>query len=161
MDKRTNILETVRAYPGLHLRALARIADTSLQLLQYHLQHLADAELVLLDLDGGKLRAFPPGLSVVQRRILGALREPKRAGIIEKLTDRPLSHGALAKALRMGKSTLSFHLSYLADVGVVVRDGEVRLADKATVLDLMAHHAPAPDSAAALGNLWARLYGED
>ncbi len=158
MDMKARVLDTVRTYPGLHLRALARQADTSLNLVQYHLQGLVDDGQVELALDGGKLRAYPPGLSVAERRLLGALREPKRAQILTRLMSGPTTHGELVRGLSIGKSTLSFHVSYLVDAGLVERGDDIRLASVADVERAMTRFRPLPDAADRLTSLWGKLY---
>ena len=130
MDMRAKILHIIRDFPGLHLRELARQADTSLHLVQYHAQRLQDEGDIEMSLEGGKVRAFPPGLSRPERAILGALRDKQRARIVLTLLEQaPVSHGDLVKRLKISKSTLSFHLRNLEDQGVIDREGQLRLRD--------------------------------
>lgn len=158
MDKRAQIHDLVRQYPGLHLRALARQADTSLHLVQYHAQALSEAGDIDLALDGGKLRAFPPGLGLVQRRILGALREPKRAAIMLHLLNQPCHHGVLARALKVGKSTLSFHVQYLQDAELISREKVLNLEQPDVVEEILQTYPETPDAADRLGSVWSSLY---
>lgn len=158
MAARDEILNIIRNYPGLHLRAVARQADTSLNLVQYHVQGLSDAGEIELGLDGGKVRAYPPGLPTRQRQLLGALREPKRAAIISHLLQGPSSHADMARALKIGKSTLSFHLSYLAEAGIIERADAVSLANPEAVRDVMAQYKQTPGAVDRLTSLWGKLY---
>ncbi len=160
MEMRARILDIVRTYPGLHLRAIARQGDTSLNLVQYHIQALSEAGDVELGLDGGKLRAYPPGIDTLERRLLGALREPKRAQILTHLLDHAATHAELSRGLKIGKSTLSFHLAYLAEAELVEKGDAIRLADPAMVRRVMSKHPRTPDAADRLTALWGKLYGE-
>ncbi len=161
MDVRERILQLTRDYPGLHLRELARQADTSLNLTQYHLQRLEGDGHIEIGLDGGKVRVYPPDLRKADRPILAILRDRKRLRIVMQLLEAPATHRQLAEGLRMGKSTLSFHLKHLveADIAEVV-DHDYRLKDAKRVRQLLDKYRPTPDIADRLADVWKRVYGE-
>ena len=59
--------------------------------------------------------------------LFGALAEPVRLAILDRLRVRERSVGELTEALRAGQSLISFHLKVLRDAGLVFarRDGRV------------------------------------
>lgn len=159
MDMRAKIRQLILDFPGLHLRELARQADTSLHLVQYHAQRLQDDGDIDISLEGGKVRVFPPGMSKMDRAVLGALRDKQRSRIVLALLEHgELAHGALVQRLKIGKSTLSFHLRTLMDQGVVDRDNGVRLVDGAAVRNLLERYNATPDAADRMAGIWGALY---
>ena len=59
--------------------------------------------------------------------LFGALAEPVRLGILDRLRVRERSVGELTEDLRVGQSLISFHLKVLRDAGLVFsrKDGRV------------------------------------
>lgn len=159
MDMRAKIRQLILDFPGLHLRELARQADTSLHLVQYHAQRLQDDGDIHISLEGGKVRVFPPELSKVERAVMGALRDKQRSRIVLTLLEEgELAHGDLVRRLKIGKSTLSFHLRTLVEQGVVQRDEGLRLRDEAAVRDLMGRYRSTPDAADRMAGIWGSIY---
>jgi len=60
---------------------------------------------------------------------LGALGDPTRRAILERLSDRPAAVGELAGSLPVSRPAVSQHLKVLADAGLVThrRDGNRRI----------------------------------
>jgi DNA-binding transcriptional ArsR family regulator len=60
---------------------------------------------------------------------LGALGDPTRRAIFERLSDRPSAVGELAELLPVSRPAVSQHLKVLKDAGLVVdrRDGNRRI----------------------------------
>ena len=59
--------------------------------------------------------------------LFGALAEPMRLAILDRLRTRERSVGELTDGLRVGQSLISFHLKVLRDAGLVFhrKDGRV------------------------------------
>ncbi len=57
-------------------------------------------------------------------KILGALADPTRRKIFERIADRPRSVGELAKGLPVSRPAVSQHLRVLKDGGLVVSRAE-------------------------------------
>lgn len=159
---RESILRIVREFPGLHLRELARQADTSLNLVQYHVQRLHEGGYVDLSLEGGKVRVFPPDIRGKDRVLLACLRDRKRLRIaMVLLHGGPATHGTLAAEAKMGKSTLSFHLRSMEEAGcIITSDDGYALADRQAVRVLLDRYRPTPDAADRLAGLWGAIYGQ-
>lgn len=161
MDMRDRILHIVRTYPGLHLREVARQADTSLNLVQYYVQRLQDDGLLELMLQDNKVRLFPPDLRREDRLVLGTIRDKRRIRIVMTLLDQgTAAHAHLARSCKMGKSTLSFHLAALVDAGVATKDTDgYGITDTKRVRALIDRYPPTADAADRLAHLWESVYG--
>lgn len=159
---RQRILRLVQTYPGLHLRELARQADTSLNLVQYHLQRLQEDGKVEIALGSGKVRVYPPGLPVADRRVVACLRDRKRLRVaMALLGQQAQSHGVLAASLKLGKSTLSFHLRQMEEDGVVTSDEHgYSLRDPDRIKAVLTGFPPTPDAADRLADVWRNVYGK-
>ena len=159
---RDRLLQLARNFPGLHLRELARQADTSLNLVQYHIQKLQDEGFLEIALAGGKVRVFPPDLRAEDRTVLAILRDKPRLRITMHLLDGgAMSHGDLVRRVKMGKSTLSFHLRQMEDAGVVhTADEGYGLANEQQVRVLLDRYPPTQDAVGRMAEVWEAVYGK-
>ncbi len=74
----------------------------------------------LADLPGQvEAAAFP-----VARQVLGALGDPTRREIFERIAARPSSVGALAETLPVSRPAVSQHLKVLKEAGLVTETSE-------------------------------------
>ncbi len=161
MDMPQRILNTIRAYPGLHLRELARQMDTSVTLIEYHVPGLEAAGHVRRVEEDGVHRLYASNQQL-DEQLIACLRDSKRLQItLVLLQEDAMRHGDLAAATGLGKSTLSFHLKRLERAGVATRDerGQILLADPAGVRAVLATHRPTPDLVDRFGDMWGQLYG--
>ena len=158
---RRRIRQAVEDYPGLHLRELARHLGTSVALVEYHVPFLVTQGLVERVEEGNLHRLYPAALPQRDRARLAALRDRAGLQVVMVLLDRgPLRHGALAKATRLGKSTLSFRLRRLEEAGLVAQaDGAYAAVAPAELRRLLARHRPTPDLMDRFAGLWSDLYG--
>lgn len=163
---RQRILATVREFPGLHLREIARQLDTSVALVEYHVPMLEKAGVVRIDSDDRYVRLFAissgPDLTPARRKQLAVLRHEWPLLIILRMLDvgAPLRHGELCDLLDMGKSKLSFHLKKLQGVGLVHKldDGTFDLVQRTETADLLLSYQPTRDLRDRFSDLWANLY---
>jgi predicted transcriptional regulator len=168
VDMRKLVYDAVRRYPGIHLRNLERQVGTSAALAQYHLKHLVDEGFVEVHDQGGYTRYYPTSKGKSARvtakdvPILGLLREGPALHIVLVLLDHgPKTHGELARETKIGKSTLSYHLAKLAEVGIVERvpsQPALRLANRDYIYRLLLTYSPTPDLLDTLSDLWRDLY---
>ncbi len=167
LDIRRRIYATIQAYPGLHVRELARQLETSVALVEYHLAILGQNGLVRVERDERYARLFAKGdaaaPSARERDALGALRAKLPLQITLYLLDQEeaVQHKRICDDLGLGKSKLSFHLRKLEAAGVVRKsaDGRFEPADRARLLALLLAYQPTPDMRTEFADLWASLYG--
>lgn len=164
---RRRILQTVNRYPGLHLREIQRRVESSVHLVEYHLNVLERLALVASHQEGGYRRFFPAQgdrapLDARERAWLGLLRQSVPLGVALYLLDAGSAlHGELADIVPITKSTLTYHLKNMDKAGLIARDAakRVRLADSERVLAILRAYRPTPDLIAAWGEMWTEIVG--
>jgi len=166
---RRRLYALIQAYPGLHIREAARQLETSVALVEYHAAILRDNGLVREERDERYVRLFAtqtdgPVPTEPERRAMALLREKLPLRITLHLLDQdgPQQHKAIATALGLGKSKLSFHLRKLEAGGIVRKtpDGLFTVPDRARLLDLLLRHQPTPDLRQEFADVWLSLYGD-
>jgi len=167
---RRRILNLVQAYPGLHLREIARRIHTNPHLIEYHLAALERLDLVTTRQEGGYRRLFPvtgPRATLLQQeqRWLSLLRQPVPLAVALHLLERESAqHRDLAQVVHVTKATLTHHLKSMENVGIITREppetGRVfRLIDAPRVLALLRAFQPTPDLLSAYSDMWTEIFG--
>ncbi|QDX40526.1 metalloregulator ArsR/SmtB family transcription factor [Salarchaeum sp. JOR-1] len=127
LASRREIYQQIADTPGIHFRALLDTLDYAQGTLQYHLRQLADENLIEVSDDGKYTRYYPAAeFDETDQVVMNALRrEYSRRILAHLLVDGPLSTTELSDRLDKAKSTVSWHLSNLADADLVTneRDG--------------------------------------
>ncbi len=144
LERRRTVYQFIRSHPGLHMRALERRLGISLGDLRYHLDYLEKRKLITSRSDGYRKTYFSARDVYLRDRDLLALlrqRTPRRI-ILHLMLTQSVTFESLCEALRVSKSTLSFHMRKLTDRGVVyVRKEERRnlysLRDREMVAKLL------------------------
>lgn len=165
IELRRRIARLVQAYPGLHMREIARQAGISEALAGYHLDELVKDE-VLESVQEEFFRRFYPakgGAREEDRDLLGALRQRVPLQIVLHL----LGHGQatqqqLADLVGVGKSTMSYHVGRLLDLDLLATPAEGRgvvLRDPKRVERLLLRYQPPKDLTDRMVDLWATFYG--
>lgn len=160
------LIALARAYPGLHIREATRQLDTSVALVEYHLERLVGEGTLERVQDGRFLRIYPAaGSGKVpreDRRALHAVRSPVGLEVVLQLmVHGPMAHGAIAEALEMAKPTLSFHLRKLEAARVVARGGDgYAVVDPERVARVLRAYRPTPNLRDRVARLWGDFYGE-
>ena len=172
LERRRAAFDAVREHPGAHLRDLARTLGIDPRHAQYHLDRLQQAGLVTIVQDGGFTRHYPrtfEGLardahSAAEKRALTALRKPlSLRAILVLLAQGPLALQALAAALAVAPSTISYHLTRMADDGVVQRLGAGQsdrlyaVAEPALIEQLLIRHPPKRSLIGDFVDVWDAL----
>lgn len=160
---RQRLKRLIEAYPGLHLRELARQAELTEALAGYHLDQMVEAGLVLSENEGG-FRCFhpaqPQAMDAADRSLLSLLRQeiPFRVALL-LLESQSASHGELVEGLGLTKQNTSYHLGNLVRVGLVdqAKGQGYRLREPARVERLLLAWEP-PQSLHRFGRLWRSLY---
>jgi predicted transcriptional regulator len=127
LASRRVIYQQIADTPGVHFRALLDDLDYAQGTLQYHLRWLADEGFVEVSDDGTYTRYYPAAeFAEADQAVMNALRrEYSRRVLAHLLADGPLSTTELSDRLDKAQSTVSWHLSKLADADLVTseRDG--------------------------------------
>jgi predicted transcriptional regulator len=127
LPSRRAIYQTIRDVPGIHFRALVDEVAYVEGTVQYHLRQLADEGLIEESDDGKFTRYYPADeFDDLDRAVMNALRREYARRIVARLAaDGPHTTTELADALGKSASTVSWHLSKLADADLVEkrRDG--------------------------------------
>jgi len=128
LESRRAIYQEVADTPGVHFRALLDELDYAQGTLQYQLRWLAEEGLIDVSEDGKYTRYYPAAqFDDADRTVMNALRrEYSRRILAHLLVDGPLSTTDLSDRLEKAQSTVSWHLSKLADANLVTkeRDGQ-------------------------------------
>jgi predicted transcriptional regulator len=167
---RRRLYALVAAYPGLHIREAARQMETSVALVEYHAALLRENGLLREERDERYVRLFAVEAKGAktptdgERRALAILRErlPLRITLHLLDHDAPQQHKAIAAALDLGKSKLSFHLRKLEAAGITEKttDGRFAVRERARLLALLLSYQPTPDLREEFADVWLSLYGD-
>ncbi|MES3160320.1 MAG: winged helix-turn-helix transcriptional regulator [Halorubrum sp.] len=148
---RERIRRHVHDTPGVHFNRLGRELELATGQVQYHLRRLREAGEVVAEPVGGQTHYFPPGYDPWERRLIGYLRrETPRAILVRLHANGPTRPVDLADELGLARSTVAYHVSNLADAGVVDRSTDepmrVALAEPVRTADLLDAVSPSlPD----------------
>jgi predicted transcriptional regulator len=120
---RVRVETCVRDHPGAHLRDIARRCRLPLGTALYHLDRLESEGAFAVRRDGRYKRYYEAtAIGRQEKDVLCALRHatPRRI-VLAILAAGPATQRELAAALRLSRSTLSFHASGLARQGLLRR----------------------------------------
>jgi predicted transcriptional regulator len=128
LESRRVIYQRIADTPGLHFRALLEELEYAQGTLQYHIRLLADEGLVEVSDDGKYTRYYPAAeFDEADQAVMNALRrEYSRRILAHLLADGPLSTSDLSDRLEKANSTVSWHLSNLADADLVTKERDGR-----------------------------------
>lgn len=124
LASRRAIYQRIADTPGVHFRALLEELECAHGTLQYHLRWLADEGLIDVSDDGKYTRYYPAAeFDEADRAVMNALRrEYSRRILAHLLADGPLSTTELSDRLDKAQSTISWHLSNLAEADLVTKE---------------------------------------
>jgi len=128
LDSRRAIYQRIADTPGIHFRALLEELDYAQGTLQYQLRWLADEGLIEASDDGKYTRYYPEAdFDEADQTVMNALRrEYSRRILAHLLADGPLSTNELSDRIGKADSTVSWHLSNLADADLVTKERDGR-----------------------------------
>lgn len=128
LDSRRAIYQQIAETPGVHFRALLEELEYAQGTIQYQLRWLADEGLVEASDDGKYTRYYPAAdFDETDQTVMNALRrEYSRRILAHLLADGPLSTKELSDRLGKANSTVSWHLSNLADSGLLTKERDGR-----------------------------------
>ncbi|MWV63314.1 MarR family transcriptional regulator [Halorubrum sp. JWXQ-INN 858] len=139
---RDRIRRHVRLTPGVHFSRLGRDLDLATGQVQYHLRRLVREDELVAEEVGGRTHYFVPEFDPWERRALAYLRRETSRGIVVRLhANGPARPVDLAAELGVARSTVAYHVSNLADAGVIERSEStpmrVSLADPDRTAELL------------------------
>lgn len=166
LELRRRLLQLVEKYPGLHMRELARQAEIGESHAEYHLNELVKAG-VVESVEEEFFRRFYAAKgspSDADRGILATLRQPVPLKIVLVLLERgAATQGELAAAVKVSKSTMSYHVGRLLDAGIVVSAAKpapgIALHDPKHVERLLLKYRPPKDLTERVTDFWQAFYG--
>lgn len=128
LDSRRAIYQRIADTPGIHFRALLEELEYAQGTLQYQLRWLAGEGLIEVSDDGKYTRYYPAAdFDEADQAVMNALRrEYSRRILAHLLADGPLSTSELSDRLEKANSTVSWHLSNLADADLVTKERDGR-----------------------------------
>lgn len=128
LESRREIFQHVSENPGVHFRALLEALDYAQGTVQYHLHWLEDEGLVESSTDGQFTRYYPAdSFDEVDQAVMNALRRECARRIVAHLaTAGPLSTSELSDRIEKSPSTVSWHLSKLAEADIVTSERQGR-----------------------------------
>jgi predicted transcriptional regulator len=128
LDSRRAIYQRIADTPGIHFRALLEELEFAQGTVQYQLRWLADEELIEVSDDGKYTRYYPSAeFDETDHEMMNALRRKYSRRILgHLLADGPLSTSELSERLEKANSTVSWHLSNLADADLVSKERDGR-----------------------------------
>lgn len=115
-NSRERILALVASQPGIHLREMPRRLGLSLRSVRYHVDVLADEELITAHRSGRFERFFSAGhFSAEDRALISALRVRGQRAILSCLSHRgPARFSSLGDATGLSSATLARDLGRLS-----------------------------------------------
>ncbi|MFB6222344.1 MAG: winged helix-turn-helix transcriptional regulator [Haloarcula sp.] len=118
---RTQVQTHVESNPGIHFSAIIDQLDIATGQGQYHLHRLRKSGDVVAEEVRGQTHYFDPNYNDPwERRLLAfARRETARALLLHLLADTSVHAGELGDRLDLSRSTVAWHVSSLAEAGII------------------------------------------
>ena len=124
-DTWTQIRRHVRDTPGVHFNQVGRDLDIATGQVQYHLRRLVRNDELAVERIGGRTHYFDQSFDPWERRALAFLRRETSREILVRLhADGPKRPKALAGNLELARSTISWHVSTLAENGIIEKSDD-------------------------------------
>ncbi len=125
-EAREEILHTLKREPGLCFQDIQERVGLAPGTTKWHLDKLERSSFLSSTRDGRHTRFYPRGMDKREVRAVVALRDPSRLMIVRMVERNPgMNQGDIANATGLAQSTVSHHLTRLAEEGIVDkrRDG--------------------------------------
>lgn len=143
-----NRLRTKKAitlFPGVHLRMLQRLTDTSFNTTRHHVRSLELSGEIVKERASGHERLYPAGLAENERSVKALVLDRTTRRIMESLLKfGPMGNGEISRATDVPKSTVSEHVDLLRRAALIQRRVDVNgvvsydLKDRERVAQLLA-----------------------
>jgi len=124
-ETRARVRRHVRDTPGVHFNRVSRDLDIATGQAQYHLRRLVRDGEVAVERIGGRAHYFDPAFDPWDRRAVAFLRRETAREILVRLHAEGATRPAtLAEELDLARSTVSWHVSNLAESGIVEKSDD-------------------------------------
>ncbi|OYR40732.1 winged helix-turn-helix transcriptional regulator [Halorubrum sp. Hd13] len=124
-ETRVRVRRHVRDTPGVHFNRVSRDLDIATGQAQYHLCRLVRDGEVAVERIGGRAHYFDPAFDPWERRAVAFLRRETAREILVRLHAEGATRPAtLAAELDLARSTVSWHVSNLAERGIVEKSDD-------------------------------------
>lgn len=122
-ERRADVFETITESPGIYVSKLSDETPIHRSTVRHHVRVLEAEGLILEKTLHGKHRLYP--VETTDMSLIAALDDEATAAVLQALSRvEPASVSLLADDLDRAPSTVSHHLSRLAEDGLVVRERE-------------------------------------
>jgi len=124
-ETRARVRRHVSDTPGVHFNRVSRDLDIATGQAQYHLRRLVRDGEVAVERIGGRAHYFDPAFDPWDRRAVAFLRRETAREILVRLHAEGATRPAtLAEELDLARSTVSWHVSNLAESGIVEKSDD-------------------------------------
>ena len=128
---RKQIFDAVVARPGIGVQEVAEVANVSYSTASYHLERLCEARILVLSVEGSKLRYYQNGgaFTEADRKLLPLLKNAEAMRVLGAILETPGTYrAALAERLGVTATTINWHLKRLAEAGLIQETRQGRSA---------------------------------
>ena len=113
----------VALFPGIHLRKLQRVMNTSFNTTRYHVDNLERSGEIVCAVEHGRKRLYPAGFDGRAREVQTVLLDnASRKILCALLEDGTLGNAGISEETGLPKSTVSEHIETLRRLGLVKRN---------------------------------------
>lgn len=121
LENRRETYNFISKHPGLHLSELSRKLNISKSTISYHLNHLQKLGLIVTKSEGKYIRFYVANkVGEIDKKLLSLLRQDVPYRIVIFLLINPdSSQIRISRYLKRHPTTVSFHLSKLADLDII------------------------------------------
>lgn len=120
--RRREIYSTIKKNPGLYVRELQRTIKIPLGSLQYHLNYMAQRNIITKEKSAHYTRFYCSPLSDEERKLLSILRHSRlREIVMIILVNKKAKYQFIVRAINLPPATVSFYLKCLVEKGIVLR----------------------------------------
>ena len=164
---RQRILNLVKDYPGLHLRAIQRKSSTTPLVAECHLNALEHLRLIRSEMQDSYRVFFPMDATLStphaqETRLIALVRRPNVLALVLALLEHgPLTAAETSEVTGMASSTAYYQIALLREAGLI-DDGpgttQVALVDPEAVVSILQAYNATRDAIAQFGDAWRRVF---
>lgn len=145
-DRKAQILNLVKQFPGIRYRELLRMTGLSNGVLTHHLKGMEECKAIRTDRQSGSTRYYPSDISENEYNLLPFIRHDVTRQILLFILDHDLcTFSEIVEHTKNFPSTISSHLKRLREARILhVHYGErhqmYRIVNREVVIDVLAKY---------------------